>query len=284
MKLYNLLTALIIVLAYTSCDSDDQSETEAVGTLQLKFDHFVGTQKMELSEPGSIEFQYETADGEAFNISKFGYYVSEIILEGPTGEYYEDEQLVSALEVKGFYHVLQDEPSSRFITLSDVPAGRYNRVTFKIGVSESAVQEGAAGGVLDPAEGAWFWNWNAGYIGFAIEGTAQNSGQELVEGDGWTIPEKSFALHIGGWKDIEVAEGENQKFVNNVKTIALQFDSDLRVESALDPNVHIVVDLLKMLDGANINFANSYSIHAPKAGQPLAEVLPEVFIVDHTHQ
>ncbi|UII32763.1 hypothetical protein LVD17_02815 [Fulvivirga ulvae] len=284
MKLYNLLVMTLMALVLLACNDDDSDDAQSFGTFQLEFDHRVGDKQMQLSEAGSADYVFSTGSGEAFNLTLFGYYVGKIKLEGPNGELYEDEISITAAEVKGYYHVLQNEASSKYITLENVPAGTYNKVTFIIGVEEDGVEEGAAGGVLDPAEGAWFWNWNAGYIGFAIEGAAENSAQEKVEGDGWVIHEKSFSLHVGGWKDVEPVTGESQKFVNNVKTVTLDFDSEIRVAENLEPNAHIIVDLLKVLDGADIDFSTTYSVHSPKAGQPLANVIPDVFILDHTHQ
>jgi len=283
MKLYNILAIALIAMATFSCN-DDTEETQTFGTFQLQFDNMVGSDQMQLAEAGSTDYMYTTNSGEPFNISLFGYYISKVTLEGPDGEFYEDEINVSAsaADVRGYYHVLESDASSGYITLENVPAGNYNKVTFTIGVDEDGVEDGAAGGVLDPAEGAWFWNWNAGYIGFAMEGGAQNSGQERVEGDGWVIHENSFALHVGGWKDIEPEEGETQKFVNNVRTITLDFDSSVRVADDLEPNAHIVVDVLKVLD--DVDFSSTYSVHAPKLGQPFADLLPETFILDHIHQ
>lgn len=279
---YLFLATLIIV---SSCSEDEPTEIET-GTFQLKFDNFAGATEIDLVNPGSTDYMFTTTSGEPFNITTFRYYISKVKLEGPDGEVFEDEMNVSANadDVRGFYLVNEADASSKFITLKGIPAGRYNKVTFTIGIGEEGIEEGAAGGILDPAEGAWFWNWNAGYIGFAIEGGAANSGQERIEGDGWLIEEKSYALHIGGWKEVTPADGETQKFVNNLKEVTLDFDSNLRVGAGLDPNAHIVVDALKLLDGANIDFSSTYAVHAPKAGQAFAQFIPEAFILDHTHQ
>ena len=287
MKKIKLLALSALILLFSACDSDDSTDDpQTFGTFEVKFDNVVGSEPMSLEAEGSDNYKYSTASGEAFNLSKFGYYISKIKLAGPNGEAYEDEMNVSANadEVKGYYHVLESETSSQFLNLKNVPAGTYNKITFTVGIAEDGVQEGAAGGVLDPAEGAWFWNWNAGYIGFSMEGGAENSGQERVEGDGWVIPENSFDLHIGGWKEVSPGAGEDQKFVNNVKTITLDFDANIRVAENLEPAAHIVVDALKILDGVNIDFSSTYSVHVPILGQPFADYIPEAFILDHTHQ
>lgn len=280
MKIFKMIALLALTVTFVSCENDDAAPEE-FGTFQLYFDNKVGSNEVELKTPGSTEYSYQSENGERFNLSLLGYYVSKIKLEGPNGELFEDEISISASESKGYYHVLENDASSHNILLENVPAGTYNRVTFTIGVEEDGVQEGAAGGVLDPAEGAWFWNWNAGYIGFAIEGTAENSGQQYVDwGNGFETQEKTFAIHIGGWKDV----ADNENFVNNNRTITLDFGTTVSVGDDVAPIAHIVTDVLKLLNDAQIDFNSTYSVHAPKAGQPFANQLNGIFVVHHVHQ
>ncbi len=274
------MSVLALTSIFMACQEDESLETK-VGSFQIYFDSKVGSKDITLREPGSTEYDFTTTNGEKFNLTKFGYYVSKVTLQGPNGEIFEDELLASAAESKGYYHILENDASSQSIKLQNVPAGNYNKITFTIGIPESGVQQGAAGGVLDPAKGAWFWNWNAGYIGFAMEGNAENSGQEYVDwGGGAETKAKTFAFHVGGWKSID----DNDKFVNNVKTISLDMDTSVEVGENLSPLAHVVVDLLKVLDGVSVDFSSTYSIHAPKAGQPFANQLPSVFSVHHVHQ
>lgn len=288
MKLFNIFVISILsIVLFTACKKDEAANpANETGQMTLQFDNKVGNEELNLSAAGATAYPYTAANGQTFNITKMGYYISKVKLEAEDGRIYEDEISISAnaADVKGFYHVLESNSSSQLISLKDIPAGKYTKVTFTVGVDEEGVQEGAAGGVLDPAEGAWFWNWNAGYIGFAIEGASPNSNQKELVGDGWKVYEKSFALHVGGWKDIAPASGQTQKFVNNVKTITLDLDSPITVSAKLQPKAHIVVDALKILDGASIDFATSYAIHAPALGKPLAEQLANAFILHHVHQ
>ncbi|MBO6659859.1 MAG: hypothetical protein JJ909_08840 [Roseivirga sp.] len=280
MKISKILALLALIVTIMSCENDEP-QPEEFGTFQLYFDNKVGASELTLSEPGSTNYNYETTNGEKFNLSRFGYYVSKIKLEGPNGELYEDEVSVSASESKGYYQILESVASSHNVMLENVPAGSYSKVTFTIGVAEDGVQEGALGGVLDPAKGAWFWNWNAGYIGMAIEGTAENSAQQYVDwGNGAETKEKTFAVHVGGWKDVT----DNENFVNNVRTRTLDFGTTVSVSEELSPNAHVVTDVLKLLDGVNIDFSTTYSVHAPKAGKPFADQLANAFVVHHVHQ
>ena len=286
MKLrFNFALATIILLSSCGSESEDP-QAEKTGNFLIEFENFIGTTPVTLVEEGSTDYMYTTSSGEPFNIDLFKYYISKVILEGPNGEYFEDEINVSpnADEVKGFYLVDESNESSKYISLQNVPAGTYNKIRFTVGIDEEGIEEGAAGGVLDPASGAMFWNWNAGYIGLSIEGAAENSSQVLVEGPDFTIYDHSYEFHVGGWKDIQPAEGEPEKFVNNLKEIALEFDSNVQVADGLVPEAHIIMDALKVLDGVNIDFATTYIVHSPKSGESMANQLPNAFILDHIHQ
>lgn len=282
MKLFfKSILCVSLSLFFIACSDDDN---EDIRTLEIKFDNIVGKKDMNLSDRGSLDYSYVTENGQNFNISRFGYYITNIVLEGPDGERFEDEVSITAADTKGVYHVLEENPSSSSITLQNVPAGKYNKVSFTIGIPEAGVNEGAAGGVLDPAEGAWFWNWNAGYIGFAIEGQADTSSQAESEQGGLVIPEKSFAIHIGGWRDIEPVEDNPQVFVNNVRTMDLSFDSEVSVANNLQPSVHILVNAMALLDSSGVDFSTDFAIHAPSLGEPFADVLKDVFVYSHVHQ
>ena len=281
MKILKLLAAFAPMLILSSCNEDGDVEPQEVGTFQLYFDNKVGSSDITLKDPGSTDYDFETTSGELFNISKLGYYVSKISLSGPSGEVFEDEVLVNAGESKGYYHVLEGTSTSQNILLENVPAGTYDQVTFTIGVAEDGVQEGALGGVLDPANGGWFWNWNAGYIGLIVEGNAKNSGQEYVDwGNGSETLAKTFSFHIGGWKDVP----DNENFVNNVQAITVDFGTTVTVGEELSPLVHVVVDVMKMLEGASVDFSTTYSVHSPKGGKVFADQLDQVFSVHHVHQ
>jgi len=281
MNYKNIWAIALLAIVSFSCGEDDSIDPNETGTFQLFFDNKIGSSEVNLTDAGNTSYGYETANGEKFNVSLLGYYVSKIQLSGPGGAFYEDEVLINASEAKGYYHVLESVSGSGGISLQNVPAGKYDQVTFTIGVEEDGVQEGAAGGVLDPVNGGWFWNWNAGYIGFAIEGNAENSGQEYVDwGNGFETQAGTFALHVGGWKDVQ----DNENFVNNVKTITLGFGTTVSVSEKLSPLAHIVVDAMKILDGAQVDFSTTFAVHAPKLGAPFANQLTQVFSVHHVHQ
>lgn len=282
---YKFIIALfaIVSLGLTSCDREE--DVKDPGTFSILFDNKLGDNSISLKDAGDKSYNFTDADGQELNVSLYAYYISAIELEGPDGVKHIDPLNVSANadEVTGYYHVISTKSNSNLINLSNIEAGTYNKIRFTIGVDEAGVSEGAAGGVLDPAKGAWFWNWNAGYIGFGVEGNAANSGQEYVDwGNGHETLEGTYAVHVGGWKDVDPEPGEDAKFVNNVKTIELDFGSNVKVEKGLSPNAHINVQFDELLNG--VDFSTTYAIHRPDLGKPFANKFEKVFKLDHVHQ
>lgn len=264
---------MAIVAIIVSCGEENEDpQTEVAGTVSIEFDNFVGSSMVNLKETGSTNYNYTTTSGHEFNLTRVQYYVSKIILTGENGEMFEDELNVSASadEIRGYYFIQESESASKLVELSNVPAGTYTQITFNLGIDEEGVQEGAAGGILDPASGAPFWNWNAGYIGMTVEGQT-----DVTE-------DKAFAIHVGGWKDIVPDDGTTQKFYNNVKTITLNLDVDMNVSETLEPEIHIVADIQKVL--GSIDFTATPQVHSPAAGRVFADNLESAFVVDHVHQ
>ncbi len=274
------ITGAVLALAILPFSSCDKAEEELVfGALELELDHKVGASNLQLEAWESTNYPYTNALGQAYNITRFGYYVTGIQLSGPDGAFFEDHinSSANASEVKGFYHVEHSEPASRGIHLHDVPAGKYNQLTLTIGIPEQYVQEGATGGVLDPANGAWFWNWDAGYIGLLVEGQTPASPREA----GPFNPANFFELHVGGWKSLE----SNPNMVNNVKVITLDFPT-VTISEGSEISLHLEVDVAQLLDGpsSGIDFTTQNSIHSPIKGQPFAGNIEAAFVVDHVHQ
>ncbi|MEO1518156.1 MAG: MbnP family protein [Bacteroidota bacterium] len=282
---YLFAVLAISSLFLTACNKDDDGPDKEPGTLSVFFENKLGGKTIKLKDAGDSAYEFTDTDGQELNISVYAYYISAIELEGPNGVKHIDplKATANAEEVTGYYHVISSTPNSNVINLTGVESGTYNKIRFTIGVDESGVQQGAAGGVLDPASGAWFWNWNAGYIGFGVEGNASNSGQEYVDwGNGFETLEGTYAIHVGGWKDVEPEPGEDPKFVNNIKVIELDFDSDIAIENGLLPQAHINVNFDELLKGTD--FSTTYSVHRPDLGKPFADKLVEVFELDHVHQ
>ena len=281
--LYYLLVSLFII---TSCNNDDDAplQPQGPGEFEIEFDNIAridGTvRQLRLADIGDENYDYENGMGQPFNITLLRYFITKIKLEGPNGEAYEDQMSASVSDTKGYYLVDEADPNSQFITLKDVPAGKYNKVTFTVGVDEDGVMEGAAGGVLDPATNNMFWNWNAGYIAVKFEGQSSVS---LGGANGETIkPENAngAVYHVGGWKDVE-----GTGFTYNNKALTYEFDVDVTAGVGKKPHVHMFFDVLKMLDSKNtIDFTGNNNVHKPVDGTSVAENLIDAFAFDHVHE
>ncbi|EIM78743.1 hypothetical protein A3SI_01696 [Nitritalea halalkaliphila LW7] len=279
MKVLQTISILIlgfIALFLSSCQESESPLVDETGEMIVKFDNYVGNRPLVLEPEGSTNYRYALANGQSFNITRFGYYISHIQLEGPNGEIFSDPMLASASEVKGYYRVNQEEPDSWEIHLKNIPAGQYNKITFNLGVKEDGIVEGAVGGILDRAAGGWFWNWNSGFIHYMFEGHSPAS--ERVQGD----LQNRVRLHLGGWKNVAPVDDLPQRFFDNNVKITLPFDATVRVNSTMRPSPHIHVDALEVLGDVDFSIVNN--IHTPAEARPFASRLQGAFVVDHTHQ
>ncbi len=256
MKNLNALALCACILFSVSCSDDKEEET--FGAVTLNFDNVVGDEDLSLASEGSAEFPYTNSASQTFNIDLLGYYISEIRLVNSDGTVFADKLLATASESKGYYQVLEDDAESQLIDLSNVPSGSYESLIFTVGVRGNTVAEGATGGILDPANGAWFWSWNVGYIAYGVEGNSTASGSDGDE----------LAFHIGGWSDPD-----------NIKEVTLELPTPLVVGEGTESELHIHADVLEILE--SLDFTTTYSVHSPAAGQPLAETLPDVFEIHH---
>lgn len=266
---YITLALSFVLLTFSACKKD---EVPTHGTFSLEFDNKVGTDDIVLESMNSTNYPYSNQASQQFNITKFGYYISRVELSGPNGEKYVDEVKTGATadEVKGFYQVIESNAASQTIKLENVPTGSYNKVTFTLGVEADYVEQGATGGVLDPANGGWLWNWDSGYILWKFEGHSPFS----------TSADNSIKYHIGGWKEI----AGNAGMTNNVKRITLDFPSVAEVTETSNQEAHIIMDLLKVVNGHHpIDFSTTSKVMSPAAGKDIAHSLEDAFKVHGIH-
>ncbi|MGL1887662.1 MAG: hypothetical protein OCD76_14190 [Reichenbachiella sp.] len=261
--LYLLATTITIV----SCDDSDSSSSQ-LGTVELKFDNVVGEVAAGIiSNQYSEEYPFTNSNGQMYNLTLVKYIVSEIAFEGPDGAHYADVLDITGDEVNGYYLVDDSDLKSQRIEIGGVTPGTYNQVTFKIGIEEEGISQGASI-ILD----GMFWVWNTGYIGMKIEGQSPDSPGDSF---GDTIDETNpygFGYHIGGWKS-----------PNNVRSITVEID-DFLVSSSFKPEVHLVVDVQNFMNGdMPIDFSAKNSVHSPSSGEPYADNLLDMFAFDHVH-
>lgn len=284
MKNLNIILAALLIVLF-ACEKDKSEPTPAgPGTMEIEFDNVAiinnVVQQLKLAEAGSTDYPYTNAMGQPFNITFLRYFISEIVLEGPNGEYYADKMSVSATASEGYYLIDEANFESQIITLKDIPAGEYNKVSFTVGVEENGVVEGAAGGALDPATNKMFWNWNSGYVAVKFEGQSPVSAGGASGNSITSDNAAGVVFHVGGWK-----EQAGTAFVNNNKSLSYTFDTKARISADDEPHVHMYFDVLSLFGAKNkIDFTGNVNVHKPVDGTPIAENFEGTIRYDHIHQ
>lgn len=201
------------------------------GTLQIVFNNVAGNQDLQIAS-GS----YINAAGESFSVTLLNYFVSNIRLQRAGGGDY----VVPA--DSSYFLIRESDSSSQTITLRGVPTGNYTGLSFLVGVDSlrSTMDITRRRGVLEPGgsqNAGMYWDWNAGYIFFKLEGT---SPQAAPDPSG----ENRFLFHVG------LFGGYSAQTLNNLRTVRLPFGSNPVVINADEPaKVRIQADVLNVFEG-----------------------------------
>ena len=250
MKNLYIYFVLIALIASSCSGSEPEITPDEKGTLTLHFDNVVGDKDLELTSG-----VYTNSSDESFSITTLKYFISNIKLK-TTG----NKEFIVPQDFS-YFLIDESDEETQDITLKDIPAGDYNSITFTIGVdsTRSVADISKRKGVLDPAATDMYWTWNSGYIFFKMEGTSSSI-------------DDSFFYHIGGYGGYSAEE----KTINNIKTVSISLGGDkATVRSAIAPEAHLYVDVLKVFNGAtkvsikehsmvmfsdySVNIANNYS-------------------------
>lgn len=267
MKQNILLLSILFILA--SCSKDKTApatDPNEKGVVVLEFDNRAGTDDLILNNQ-----QYRNAAGESFTISKFAYYVSNFRLITASGQVYTVPQDSS------YFLISEDNKTSAFHTLYNVPAGDYTQVKFMIGVdsARNTMDISKRPGVLDPAEGAadMYWSWNSGYIFVKLEGSSPVS----------TDAQKLFRYHIGLYGG---NFNNGPRTLNNTREVTLTIPNNGKAIVRRDrkAQVHFFADALKMLNGTtNVSFASDPNVMTSPFSEKIANNYTQMFNIDHVH-
>ncbi|MCX6318003.1 MAG: hypothetical protein NTW29_11975 [Bacteroidetes bacterium] len=258
-----LIAVSAIALFVTSCKKDDTPEynPNVKADLSVEFDNIAGSSDLQLNTG-----TYTNTAGESFKVTKLKYFVSNFKLTNVDGTVYTVPQAQS-------YFLVDESNSASHEALLSVPEGEYKTITFTLGVDSlrNTMDVSQRTGVLDVTGAAadMYWSWNSGYIFFKMDGTSPSS----------TAGGNVFQYHAGGFG------GYSTPTVNNLKTITLDLTTrgTPKVKSGKDTNIHLMVDVLKVLGGtATMSFATTAMIHSPTGGVPLANNYASMISHDHT--
>lgn len=185
--------ALSLVSVLTSCKKDNKTSDESsngtsstpTSTVTTTQTVEKGTMKIEFintvdGDPLVFGKQYTNASGETFTVSRFDYYISNIVLTMHDN---------SRVNIDNFYRIIKhSEDSTHILNIGAIPAGAYKSIKLMIGVDSTRNYSGAQTGGLDIGyAGDMFWGWAQGYIFLKLEGKSAAS------------PTQDITYHIGGY-------------------------------------------------------------------------------------
>lgn len=261
-KMKNIFKLLVIAIAFTftSCNDDDTpTGLEGKNSVSIEFDNSFKSDDLILASSS-----YTNDSAEKLKISSFDYIVSNFVLVTESGEEF------TYPKEKGYFIVSEggeDKAKNVKVMLEDVPAGKYTKIKFGIGIDQQRYIEGKAAqeDFWVKAEGYNLtWNWSAGYKFVVLEGGFTSETQK---------EEKNFRLHIA-------SRGTT---VDLYKEVTLSMETAL-VSDDKSPQIHVKVDASKMLDGANkIILSEGATIMGGDKAKLVAENNKQMFSVHHVH-
>lgn len=237
MKVLNLLL-LAGMLSISACKKDskqaspDPTPETPTGSIQLEFKNMVDTNAL------TFGTKYVNANGDTFTVSKFNYFVSNIVFIKTDNSGF--------AEPNSYHLVKHNSPASWVFTVSGVPTGNYKAVQFMLGVDSTRNVSGAQTGGLDlTTAGDMFWGWSSGYIFMKIDGTSPQSGSA----------QKTINFHIGGF------EGANK----TMRNFNFNFGTTTaNVSIGTTPMLHFTTNLNEVFKSpVKLSFANLYNITDP---------------------
>jgi hypothetical protein len=222
----NLLNKAIAIIAlstvFAGCTNNDEV-ISGTGNLGVEFDNSFGANDLILSTQANA-----TSNSEVLKITTVKYIISNIVLtkeDGTTFTYPKSES---------YFIVDESTEASHLLKLINVPAANYTKVKFGIGVDKAQWELGATGqgNFLATAQAAgMMWSWSAGYKFLAFEGTFTSP----------TVANStSFMVHTG-------QTGTDYNYTE----VTLDLPTKAMVRTTIAPEIHVVADVSKIIDGTN---------------------------------
>ncbi|HEX8329732.1 MAG TPA: MbnP family protein [Hymenobacter sp.] len=228
MSVFTLLAA-----GLTGCEKDKEVPTVQKGEFTLRMDNGVSaTDAANVTRFTPLVLNaatYKNANGDDFTVSTFRYYISNVQLIRANGSTYAVPD--------SYFLVDQAAPASHGLTIKDVPAGDFTKVSFTVGVDSARTKAGNFTGVLDGNNGM-LWTMNGPeFINLKLEGRSPKS------------PTTGLIFHLAGYKGVAN---------NTIRTVTLPFPagSQLLVRPGQSPEVRVQVDISKLFNGPNPTVAN----------------------------
>lgn len=255
----NLIKNIAILWVATtilfSCSNNDDNITKATGTLKVEFDNIYGDANFAFHTP------YTNSNGEIVKVTNVVYIVSNIVLTKEDGATY------TVPKSDSYFFVNEADAFSTLLSLPNIPAANYTKITFGIGVDEAQFNVGGEGqgNLWERADALGMtWSWVAGYKFIKFEGTFTSP----------SFTDASFMVHTG-------KTGE----IYNYAEVSLNLPEKALVRSSITPQIHIMANLKEIIDGTTVvNFEEGGMVMGgAKVQNIMANNVPNMFEVHHVH-
>lgn len=223
MKIKKIYVLILIIVFNWACkkdseikkDIDDPAiekpiDTVNYGSVTINFTNYAGNELLVLNDS-----TYTNANSDNFTVSKFKYYVSNIVLSKADGTKF--------IEKESYYLIDHSINNTYSLVIDSIPIGTYVGISFILGVDSARNVSGAQIGALDPTNGM-FWSWNQGYIFLMMEGNSPNS----------TAFNNTLIYHLGGFtkpynciKRVNPSFSANNLIITGNKTSKIGIKTDL---------------------------------------------------------
>lgn len=259
--IFGAIALFALVFSVPACK--DKEEVVGFGSVEIEFDNQAAGSSLIFGK------NYTNTNGDTLQFSIFNYYISNVVLVKEDGTRYVVPKDAS------YFLCKHEDPTSRLITIPNVPAGDYTKLEFVVGVdsakSVSPIAERT--GVLDPATGAsgHYWSWNSGYIFMKMEGTSPSAP---------AAGNYHFEYHIG------LFGGKDSPTLNNLKKINLSVPNEAAIvrEGGDTPHFHVYVKPLEMFDTpTTVSIAAKPAAHGDPFSAVLANNYADMFEINHVH-
>ena len=254
---FSAISALAGVLAaaalgLTGCKKDPDTTPAKTGEFTLHLENVVGPAPLDLGAA-----TYRNANGDAFTVTTFKYYLSNVTLRKADNSAY--------LVPDSYFLVDQANPDSQDLKMTGVPVGDYTGIGFTVGVDSARTKAGNFTGVLNATNGM-YWDMNGPeFINLKLEGRSPQS------------PSTGLVFHIAGYRHATT---------NTIRTVILPFPAaNLLVRADHSPEIHTQADVLKLFTGPNpISFATVYNtMGGPNSVKVADNLAAGLFSVEHIH-
>jgi hypothetical protein len=227
--LYSSILIILFPVFFAACKKDGNNPVTSPGKVKLEFFNDVGPSSLNMGNQW-----YKNENGDSFTVSKFNYYISNVVLSGSGTTYTEDSS----------YHLVQQSDlTTTYFDLHNIPLGTYSTISFMIGVDSTRNISGAQTGALDPINGM-FWSWSTGYIMLKFEGNSPKSSQA----GGY------LEYHCGGYSGANSA----------IRRVTLPLTQSISVTATNYNHIHVSADVLALFKSPNkIDFSSLPVVNTP---------------------